>query len=203
MCSTMCLYHSYDYTVWMTFLNKACSAFLCLLLPYRCQQKDTSLTPLTSDRYGCVPPARMIDLYYWPLIQTVVCTENRYTETERDKIFKWTENTQRTVVCHRCGPLSNVDRAQFWLMMKSLNYCPWLSSKMLLIQQSPMCSVRVGEDSVGNKYALCSHLLGTDLRLLLLSQLTSEVILSLKGKAVDVMEWKKLHFIMDISDLQL
>lgn len=74
---------------------------------------------------------------------------------------------------------------------------------MLLIQQSPMCSVRVGEDSVGNKYALCSHLLGTDLRLLLLSQLTSEVILSLKGKAVDVMEWKKLHFIMDISDLQL
>lgn len=57
---------------------------------------------------------------------------------------------------------------------------------MLLIQQSPMCSVRVGEESVGNKYALCSHLLGTDLRLLLLSQLTSEVILSLKGKAVDI-----------------
>lgn len=79
-------------------------------------------------------------------------------------------NALCTWCCHCCGPVSDVDSTQFWLMMKSLNYCPkccW-SSRVCL------CSVRVTEASFGNKYGLC--LLAGDLRLLLLSQVTSEVV---------------------------
>lgn len=55
---------------------------------------------------------------------------------------------------HRCcGRVSDVDPAQMWLMIKTLNYRPWLSSEML-IQHSPMCSVRVTVASAGNKYGL-------------------------------------------------
>lgn len=65
---------------------------------------------------------------------------------------------------------SDVDSTQFWLMMKSLNYCP----KCCWSSRVPLCSVRVTEVSFGNKYGLC--LLAGDLRLLLLSQVTSEVV---------------------------
>lgn len=64
--------------------------------------------------------------------------------------------------CVQCWP------SAVRLIVKPLNYCPWLRSKMLLIQQSPLCSVRVRAESVGNKYGLCLVLcFSTDLWLLL------------------------------------
>lgn len=123
----------------------------------------------------CVDSSFYFRFHSWKLFFKLLFTIKHWceicycTKTDSQRVRE-DINALCTWRCHCCGPVSDVDSTPFWLMMKSLNYCP----KCCWSSRVPLCSVRVTEASFGNKYGLC--LLAGDPRLLLLSQVTSEVV---------------------------
>lgn len=91
--------------------------------------------------------------------------DRKHTNNRTSMLSLWMNAKQ---LLQRCARGSSVDPGLFEMTMKSLNYSPRLSSKILLIQQNPMCSVRFRAELFGIKYVLYLVLLSRDdLRLVL------------------------------------